>query len=486
MDNKNYDYCIVGAGPSGLFLAYLLSKYKKKVLIIDRESTIGGCHRVRRLNNFFTEHGPRIYSSAYVNTISLLKDMGINFYDHFVPYNFNLSKIGGKSASTIKIYELFWLTFAFLSIPINDIYTKSKTCLEFMKEKNFTEKTIDYVDRICRLTDGAGANKYTLFEFLQTLNQNYFYKIYQPNKPTDTGLFDIIKKKLENNGVDFLLDSEIVKLNETNGSTISNIECKNIKNNINVIVTAKNFVLAIPPSNIMKILNNSNNIIKNSFGNYDKLMKWVEYNSYNVYISISFHWDKEINLPKRWGFPASKWGVAYIVLTDYMSFTNPKSKTVISCCITKFESNINEEINNLSKKNIINGVFKQLKETYPDLPKPSMSILSPGDYYLNGKWKTKDDAYMMTKDIVNGTPFRFKSSLFNNLYNLGTHNGYSKYHFTSLESAVTNSLKLGHELIPEIKNDINFQIKKPWEITDVIKIVAGIIFTLFILFFLFY
>lgn len=52
-----YDLVIIGGGPSGLSLAQKCCK-SKKILIIDKENDIGGCHRVRRiLNNLFTEHG---------------------------------------------------------------------------------------------------------------------------------------------------------------------------------------------------------------------------------------------------------------------------------------------------------------------------------------------------------------------------------------------------------------------------------------------
>ena len=71
-----YDLVIIGAGPSGLALAQASSSIGKKILIIDRENQIGGSHRVRRVKQgnelLFTEHGPRIYTTAYKNFINLL------------------------------------------------------------------------------------------------------------------------------------------------------------------------------------------------------------------------------------------------------------------------------------------------------------------------------------------------------------------------------------------------------------------------------
>ena len=42
MKNTFYDYCVVGGGPSGLTVAYKLLKAGKKVLMIERDSRIGG------------------------------------------------------------------------------------------------------------------------------------------------------------------------------------------------------------------------------------------------------------------------------------------------------------------------------------------------------------------------------------------------------------------------------------------------------------
>jgi flavin-dependent dehydrogenase len=63
---RYYDLVIVGAGPAGLALAHTSSSLYRRILIIDKELEIGGCHRVKRdVDGLFTEHGPRIYLSIY-------------------------------------------------------------------------------------------------------------------------------------------------------------------------------------------------------------------------------------------------------------------------------------------------------------------------------------------------------------------------------------------------------------------------------------
>ena len=47
---------IVGAGPTGLALAWLLAQYQRHCIVIDENDSAGGCHRVARTESgLFTE-----------------------------------------------------------------------------------------------------------------------------------------------------------------------------------------------------------------------------------------------------------------------------------------------------------------------------------------------------------------------------------------------------------------------------------------------
>lgn len=74
---SHHDYIIVGAGPSGLTLAWFLAKKNYRCLIIESESYIGGCHGVHRYCGLFSEHSPKIYCDNYKMFKYILHDMGI-------------------------------------------------------------------------------------------------------------------------------------------------------------------------------------------------------------------------------------------------------------------------------------------------------------------------------------------------------------------------------------------------------------------------
>jgi len=484
-----YDYIIVGAGPSGLTLAWILSQYNKKILLIDREETIGGCHRVRRMNKdeiqggYFSEHGPRIYNTNAFNFKQIYEEMGGNYDNSFVPYNFGISQIGGQSVSNMGIKEIFWLVMAYINLIINNGYGKNQSVEEYCKKHNFSTQSQDYMNRLCRLSDGAGSDRYTLYEFLQLLNQHFFYQVLQPNKANDVGFLKIWDKALKSTGlVDIMLNTEVINIKQEN-QRINSIEVKTGKETKSIGTKNTKYILAIPPTNLLKIMETSE--IKNAFGNIQRFREWERMSKYITYVPITFHWmNNKQNIPKEWGFTKSDWGLVYIVLSDYMTYIEKGSKTVISTCFTienKKSSYTGKTIQESSMEELREEAIRQLREAMPDL-EPADKIIISSELYRNEEkngWLTKDNAFIVS---TKGYMKRNQSREYKNLYSLGTHNGHHYYDFTSIESAVSNAISLGNKLVPESKK--RYKIKNIITLIDVVRIIK-IIFIIMLIIFLY-
>lgn len=475
--NQFYDYCIIGAGPSGLTLAYLLSKIGKKCIIIDENQNIGGCHRVTRINGLFSEHGPRIYSSSFKNVINLLKSMNIDFYNLFTPYKFTISNIGNYSLKKFNFNELKSFILHYLYMIFKPEHGKNTSMKHFMETNLFTKNTKDYVDRLCLLTDGASSEKYSLNKFFQLVNQQFLHTIYQPKNPNDTSLFKLWKEHLINNNVEFLLNTSVVELNG-NINKVDSVKVYNKTYNKFLTISAQNFIMCIPPKPLLKLLL-SNNIYSNSFGNIESFTEWIYKSTYTNYIPIAFHWDKITNLKDIWGFPKTEWGIAFIVLSNYMKFNDPRSKMVISTCVTKpdsLSSYINKTANQCDQNELKKEVFRQLKISFPELPEPSFIIINPNVNKINNKWIEPDTAFIQT---YNNKPLSAFSEITKNLYQVGTQNGNSKYSFTTMESAVTNSIVFANKIEPETLKII--KKTDSIELNDIIKCLLLIIFVILLI-----
>ncbi len=450
-----YDYIIVGGGPTGLALAQLLSPFKR-VLLLEKRDYLGGCHGVTRVHDgMMTEHGPRIYIDNFFMFTQLLNDMGAEFDDLFVKYNFSTVTMMLEAVRVLSLREIAILFWSF--ITLNESF-KGTTLLEYLSYHDFSKASIDILDRIGRLTDGGSADTYTLFSFLQILNQNFLYGIYQPRVPNDVGLFRIWEAALVKRGV-VIVKNAVIDEFIVNASAVTGVVVRDARMNANdtpakpVLCGCNKIILACPPQEVQHILN-AHPELGAAFGpEFDRFQHETQY---LPYISVIFHWRSVLKIPKIWGYPRTAWGVGNIVLSDYMDFNDPRSRTVISTVITmpdaptdNVELNVGAAANDIGdKRGVMNEVFRQLKQIYPDLPDPDYQFLTQSAYDADQRrWVPFNHAFMTTTHGY--VPNR--SVLYDNLYNCGVQNGNSSYSFTSIESSVANAIHLAKELQPELR-----------------------------------
>jgi hypothetical protein len=124
------------------------------------------------------------------------------------------------------------------------------------------------------------------------------------------------------------------------------------------------------------------------------------------------------------------------------------------------------------------SVFEQLRTVYKNIPKPTIYFIN--NYYDNNlkKWVSKEQAFIKVPNI---DYINYKSDKFRNLYNLGTHNGKHKNSFTSVESAISNSIKLSN-IIFNKKN----KIRRCFDLRDLTIVIIAIIILLLLIKYTFY
>ena len=76
---ESYDMIVVGAGISGLSLAYQVAQSGKKVLVLEAENRIGGCLNTyyHDKNDFWVEMGAHTFYATYTNLIRLIQQSGL-------------------------------------------------------------------------------------------------------------------------------------------------------------------------------------------------------------------------------------------------------------------------------------------------------------------------------------------------------------------------------------------------------------------------
>ena len=472
---RYYDLIIVGAGPAGLALAHASSSLYRRILIIDKETEIGGCHRVKRdVNGLFTEHGPRIYLSIYYNFFNLMNEMGLQVEDVFVNYKYSFDDVAKeKLLPHYTFYEIFMFALAYLMYVINDDYGKDISLYEYLRGYGFSLKVIDIFDRMCRFTDGGNVYSYSLNKILKLTDSSPMLQIYQPKAPLDVVLFSTWKKFLSNRGVDFMLGFHIVDYDIQN----NNVETITLSNSEKI--RCGKLVFAVPPVALANIIQYENGL-RNAFGNYNDFERWVDKTKYIDYISITYHFKDKLGLPLINGLTFdTDWGIVVINLSDYMETVDDADAgylTVLSTAVSICDKNSRttyKKANECSADELINEVHRQIKESiFTNLPDDYKAIINPNNYYdtYKNKWACRDNAYFNT---YSEKYIPFYSSI-NNVYNVGTHNGKSYISYTTIESAVSNAMYLAGELYPEVSK--NYRIYRGITGKNVLMVVILVLF----------
>jgi hypothetical protein len=123
------------------------------------------------------------------------------------------------------------------------------------------------------------------------------------------------------------------------------------------------------------------------------------------------------------------------------------------------------------KRGVMNEVFRQLLQVYPDLPQPDYQFLTQSAYDADQRrWVPFNHAFMTTTH--GHVPNR--SVLYENLYNCGVQNGNSSYSFTSMESSVANAIHLATTLQPELGHLNVTKVREAVTVRSSVAIIATV------------
>ena len=130
-NTRKYDVIIVGAGISGLLSALALSKEGKQVLIIEKESVIGGVCRSYDVDGYKVDTGPHVITRLDSGPLKYLIDRYFDVIPNFVPIgNYYIRMNKRKKPFPWSIKE--WLLFDLLPMEDRAILMKSAFDLIYM------------------------------------------------------------------------------------------------------------------------------------------------------------------------------------------------------------------------------------------------------------------------------------------------------------------------------------------------------------------
>lgn len=400
-----FDYIVYGGGPTGLTLAYFLSKNNYKVALVEKDDILGGCWKVEWDSDvYFTEHSPRVLLGKKTLFFSLLKE---------IDYKYNVVDTYGNSIETkLKLFNFFRKNLNFsdlLKLGKAKLFknNSNETVSEWVENNKISEKGKKAI-KLFSIVLANSPDKLLMSEIFNTPgNSDNFYQF-----KNNMGWIDHIENKLIDQNVTIYKGYELKTLNLLVNSITSGI----INNGCDETIIGKNHIITFPPIAFQTFLSKQSDKIKNNWMAIDKFNQWVE-DSYYISFGFQFHFNEEKKVPNEWCWSCmNDYNLIILPTSDYATTysKDPNIKTVWSCTIVDtnaFIKNKNKRVNEMTRDEIVNNI-KELLDV-----DPYKITFSDGLQKVNNKWYSKDSAFSVGKSgVIN------QKGNIENLYTVGPHN----------------------------------------------------------------
>lgn len=422
-----YDFAIYGGGPTGMVLAYILAYNKKKVVLVEKESELGGCWKTLWLSEkYFSEHSPRVLFPNNNAMIKILEHFGMNMHKE-------LSKTSPSGTGILSVFAYALKRFSccdLLKLAQGFLFKNSKnlTVTEWANLNNISPSG----KRALRTISVALANspeKLLMSEILGNEVRNTLKATQLPEYPIMSQFvnhdkwINVFEQNLKGLGVTILKNHELWTFNtNVQGTTIISGNVINLiaqpNNQTNILICAKNHIITFPPVAFYNLMERQpSHRIQNNWMPIQKLKAWM-LDSYYASIGFQLHFRKKMLMPKNWCWSCDN---DYdLIALDVSKFTkkiskDPTIKSVWSCTVVATDNCIKKRgktINELDLNTIISDCLRILGV------KPDVITVYPCLHKEFHRWISKDTAFSMGK-LGTIPP---KGNYISNLYTVGPHN----------------------------------------------------------------
>ena len=406
-------YTIIGSGPTGLTLAYILALNNYNVTIIEQDNQLGGSWNSQWIDDmYFSENSPRIYLETK-NSKLLFTHLGLKDSDFKNIYG-NLFTTNYKFVSFLFKYFNFFDYFLFIYSFIKyRIVTRNITIQEWINEAPLSEnakKAIKIISiLICDIPEKTNVN-----DFFNSITALGIPKqMREPNK-WHTLIEEYLTKK---SNVKIYKNSKVIKLLKNNNNF--SVYVKNDLYNYNFVINSVKVFLCTQSNGIYPILKNSDLDIQNNWMPIEKMKKWSANTFYSGF-GFQLHFDRKVMFKDEWCWSCSSdWTVIILPVSNWLkqNSKDKRIKTVWSCCIVDLNTlskRINKTANQCNLQEVLQECLYQIKQNY-NIPDPTRLTYSNGLVKINNKWVSKNTGY--TKGTYNDIPLK---GAIDNLYALGS------------------------------------------------------------------
>ena len=405
-------YIIVGAGPTGLSLAYALALNHIEIDIIEKDTQLGGSWNSQWIEDkYFSENAPRVFS-YHGNTKKLMNHIGMTNKDFADIY-------GNFFQTNLKffyfIYQFFELKdyFIFLLASIKYKFIRENITLQtWLDQSNMSLSGKKAVKILSILVCDTSSNT-NINDFFGTITLASFKQMREPNKWHE--LIVLALNYLPH--VHVYRNTTVVNiLHELNSTEVTGVQIRHNKTKLQQMRYGDRVVLCTQSSGIAPILNNSSIIVKYNWKGFGTLNYWSK-NTYYSGFGFQLHFKEKIEFPSQWCWSCvGSWTVIILPVSNWLKTysKDPLVQTVWSCCIVDLESMskaIKKTANECDdKEEVVAECLRQINAAH-NIPQPYIITTSEGLKKENDKWLSKNTGF--TQKTLGELPMKgYLSNLF--------------------------------------------------------------------------
>ena len=173
-ENKKYDAIIVGSGISGLLSALVLSREGKKVLIIEKNSYLGGNCRTYEIDGYFVDTGPHAITDLLKGPLTRLMKQYFTVIPRFAPFGmyyvrhqnkfqeFPLTLIQLARFDILSKKDRVLLSGALIDAVANSSLNKNmlnQSVYSFIEKYKLSAKSIKFLDAVSYFLSGKDSHE---------------------------------------------------------------------------------------------------------------------------------------------------------------------------------------------------------------------------------------------------------------------------------------------------------------------------------------
>ena len=463
------DYVIVGGGPSGLSLAYILAKHNYKVSLIEKDNLLGGSWKQEWVDKYFTENSPRVLGGVGCH-MDFLYEIGMNETDFDSIYG-NFIQTNLKIFQFIRDYfDIFDYCIFLIELIIYRFRSSNMVLQEWLDTSSLSSKAKQAI-RIISITICDTPINTNLFDFFGSLSSGAnLIQMKNPNQWVNI-LEDTFK---QNSNISVFKNTKVISINSSQ-SKVTSVSCINQWKQFRI--NSNRIVLCTQSNGIYPILKQSNPYVQNNWNHIEWMKLWSENTFYSGF-GFQLHFYENIPFPETWCWACkSEWTIIILPVSNWLTkpSKDPNIKTVWSCCIVDMDTKskrLQKTPNECNKTEIINECLFQLNELSSMLPKQYIVTISPKIYRINNKWISNTTGF--TRKELGYLPIRGK---LNGLYAVGCFTKGDHNTIAYMKTAVEASKKFLNKYEPITKG---FHTKTTVNIKVIIFIIVVFIIILFI------